>query len=57
MECVRPNGGGGAPDAFDSAHVSGQLQYVGVLEMVRMIRYGYSVRLPFNSFLSRLVYE
>ncbi|XP_046903631.1 LOW QUALITY PROTEIN: unconventional myosin-XVI [Hypomesus transpacificus] len=52
VECVRPNGGGAA-DAFDSVHVSSQLQYVGVLEMVRMIRYGYSVRLPFNSFLSR----
>ena len=56
VECVRPNGGGAA-DAFDSVHVSSQLQYVGVLEMVRMIRYGYSVRLPFNSCLSRLVYE
>ncbi|XP_071197181.1 unconventional myosin-XVI-like isoform X2 [Salvelinus alpinus] len=52
VECVRPNSRGTA-DCFDSFHVSTQLQYVGVLEMVRTIRYGYPVRLPFNGFLTR----
>lgn len=52
VECVRPNSSDTA-DSFDSCHVSTQLQYVGVLEMVQMIRYGYPVRLPFNSFLTR----
>ncbi|XP_066542846.1 unconventional myosin-XVI isoform X1 [Hoplias malabaricus] len=52
VQCVRPNTAG-QPEAFDSFLVSTQLQYVGVLEMVRMIRYGYPVRLPFSSFLSR----
>uniref|UniRef100_A0A8C7VKV7 Myosin XVI n=1 Tax=Oncorhynchus mykiss TaxID=8022 RepID=A0A8C7VKV7_ONCMY len=51
VECVRPNSRCTA-DCFDSFHVSTQLQYVGVLEMVRMIRYGYPVRLPFNGFLT-----
>lgn len=54
VECVRPNARG-QPDIFDSFHVSTQLQYIGVLEMVRMIRYGYPVRLSFPSFLSRSV--
>uniref|UniRef100_A0A6Q2Z872 Myosin motor domain-containing protein n=1 Tax=Esox lucius TaxID=8010 RepID=A0A6Q2Z872_ESOLU len=54
VECVRPNGSGMA-DSFDSFHVSSQLKHVGVLEMVRMIRYGYPVRLPFNGFLARSV--
>lgn len=52
VQCVRPNTIG-KPDVFDSFHVSSQLQYVGVLEMVRMIRYGYPVRLSFTNFLSR----
>ncbi|XP_067372242.1 unconventional myosin-XVI isoform X2 [Channa argus] len=52
VECVRPNTSGQS-DSFDSFHVSTQLQYIGVLEMVRMIRYGYPVRLPFAGFLSR----
>ncbi|XP_029967147.1 unconventional myosin-XVI isoform X2 [Salarias fasciatus] len=52
VECVRPNSSG-QPDSFDSLHVSTQLQYIGVLEMVRMIRYGYPVRLSFPGFLSR----
>ncbi|TRY88262.1 hypothetical protein DNTS_022641, partial [Danionella cerebrum] len=50
VECVRPNSCGKA-DVFDSFHVSSQLQFVGVLEMVRVIRYGYPVRLSFSSFL------
>ncbi|KAJ8013191.1 hypothetical protein DPEC_G00050710 [Dallia pectoralis] len=52
VECVRPNSTGTA-DSFDSFHVSCQLKHVGVLEMVRMIRYGYPVRLPFSNFLTR----
>ncbi|XP_068185946.1 unconventional myosin-XVI [Antennarius striatus] len=52
VECVRPNNSG-QPDTFDSFHVSAQLQYIGVLEMVRIIRYGYPVRLSFPAFLSR----
>ncbi|TNN63611.1 Unconventional myosin-XVI [Liparis tanakae] len=52
VECVRPNASG-QPDAFDSVQVSTQLQHIGVLEMVRMIRYGYPVRLSFPGFLSR----
>ncbi|KAJ0070323.1 hypothetical protein NL108_007665, partial [Boleophthalmus pectinirostris] len=52
VECVRPNASG-QPDTFDSLHVSAQLQYIGVLEMVRMIRYGYPVRMSFLGFLSR----
>ncbi|KAI4805928.1 hypothetical protein KUCAC02_010521, partial [Chaenocephalus aceratus] len=52
VECVRPNTSG-QPERFDSSHVSTQLQYIGVLEMVRMIRYGYPVRLSFPGFLSR----
>ncbi|KAK7882484.1 hypothetical protein WMY93_028658 [Mugilogobius chulae] len=52
VECVRPNVNG-QPDTFDSLHVSTQLQYIGVLEMVRMIRYGYPVRMSFPGFLSR----
>ncbi|XP_073768567.1 unconventional myosin-XVI isoform X10 [Danio rerio] len=54
IQCVRPNNAS-KPDVFDSFHVSSQLQYVGVLEMVRMIRYGYPVRLSFSSFLSRFL--
>ncbi|XP_034160516.2 unconventional myosin-XVI isoform X2 [Pangasianodon hypophthalmus] len=52
VHCVRPNSSGQA-DTFDSSLVSTQLQYVGVLEMVRMIRYGYPVRMPFTGFLTR----
>ncbi|XP_054642512.1 unconventional myosin-XVI isoform X2 [Dunckerocampus dactyliophorus] len=52
VECVRPNASG-QPDAFDSSHVSAQLRHVGVLDMVRTIRYGYPVRLSFPGFISR----
>ncbi|KAG9340696.1 hypothetical protein JZ751_021270 [Albula glossodonta] len=54
VQCIRPNGAK-QTDSFDRSHVSGQLQYVGVLEMVRMIRYGYPVRLTFTGFLARYV--
>lgn len=56
VECVRPNSSG-QPDTFDSFHVSTQLKYIGVLDMVRVIRYGYPVRLSFSDFLSRSVSE
>ncbi|XP_030642796.1 unconventional myosin-XVI [Chanos chanos] len=52
VQCVRANGTA-QPETFDSFHVSAQLQYIGVLEMVRMIRYGYPVRLSFAGFLNR----
>ncbi|KAM8856722.1 unconventional myosin-XVI isoform 5-T5 [Spinachia spinachia] len=52
VECVRPHAGA-QPGSFDSVHVSTQLQYIGVLEMVRVIRCGYPVRLSFAGFLSR----
>ncbi|XP_068457861.1 unconventional myosin-XVI [Clinocottus analis] len=52
VECVRPNATG-RPDSLDSFQVSAQLQYIGVLEMVRMFRYGYPVRMSFPGFLSR----
>lgn len=52
VECVRPNASG-QPDTFDSLHVSSQLQYIRVLETVRMIRYGYPVRMSFLGFLSK----
>lgn len=54
VQCVKPNSTKLA-DSFERSHVSSQLQYVGVLEMVRMIRYGYPVRLPFANFLVRYV--
>lgn len=56
VECVRSNTSG-QPDSFDSFHVSAQLQYIRVLEMVRVIRYGYPVRLSFPCFLSRSVQQ
>ncbi|KAM4561355.1 unconventional myosin-XVI isoform 2-T3 [Fundulus diaphanus] len=52
VECVRPNSSG-QPASFDSFQVSTQLQYIGVLDMVRVIRYGYPIRLSFSAFLSR----
>ncbi|XP_053732780.1 unconventional myosin-XVI isoform X1 [Synchiropus splendidus] len=52
VECVRPNTNG-QPDSFDSLHVSAQLRHIEVLGMVRMIRYGYPVRLSFQGFLNR----
>uniref|UniRef100_A0AAY4BPP7 Myosin motor domain-containing protein n=1 Tax=Denticeps clupeoides TaxID=299321 RepID=A0AAY4BPP7_9TELE len=52
VQCVRPNSTG-QRDSLDSGLISSQLQYIGVLEMVQMIRYGYPVRLPFTVFLNR----
>ncbi|XP_043927282.1 unconventional myosin-XVI [Protopterus annectens] len=50
--CIKPNGSK-LSETFDTFYVSAQLQYIGVLEMVKIIRYGYPVRLPFTEFLSR----
>uniref|UniRef100_A0A4X2LZA8 Unconventional myosin-XVI n=1 Tax=Vombatus ursinus TaxID=29139 RepID=A0A4X2LZA8_VOMUR len=52
VHCIKPNNSK-LPDTFDNFYVSAQLQYIGVLEMVKIIRYGYPVRLSFNDFLSR----
>ncbi|XP_066236665.1 unconventional myosin-XVI isoform X1 [Saccopteryx leptura] len=52
IHCIKPNNSK-LPDTFDNFYVSAQLQYVGVLEMVKIIRYGYPVRLSFSDCLSR----
>ncbi|XP_054302915.2 unconventional myosin-XVI isoform X1 [Pongo pygmaeus] len=52
IHCIRPNNSK-LPDTFDNFYVSAQLQYIGVLEMVKIFRYGYPVRLSFSDFLSR----
>nr|XP_025118370.1 unconventional myosin-XVI isoform X2 [Bubalus bubalis] len=52
IHCIKPNNSK-LPDTFDNFYVSAQLQYVGILEMVKSIRHGYSVRLSFSDFLSR----
>ncbi|XP_070435372.1 unconventional myosin-XVI isoform X3 [Equus przewalskii] len=52
IHCIKPNNSK-LPETFDNFYVSAQLQYIGVLEMVKIIRYGYPVRLSFSDFLSR----
>ncbi|XP_075446830.1 unconventional myosin-XVI isoform X2 [Ascaphus truei] len=52
MHCIKPNSSK-LPDTFDHFYMSAQLQYIGVLEMVKIIRYGYPIRLAFPDFLSR----
>ncbi|XP_067842810.1 unconventional myosin-XVI [Heptranchias perlo] len=52
VHCIKPNTSKQA-DMFDNFYVSAQLQYIGVLEMVKMIRHGYPVRLSFSDFLAR----
>ncbi|XP_066562262.1 unconventional myosin-XVI isoform X2 [Amia ocellicauda] len=52
VQCIKPNNSR-QPDVFDNFYVSTQLKYIGVLEMVKMIRYGYPLRLSFSSFLAR----
>ncbi|XP_039082589.1 unconventional myosin-XVI [Hyaena hyaena] len=52
VHCIKPNNSR-LPDTFDNFYVSAQLQYIGVLDMVKIIRYGYPVRLSFSDFLSR----
>ncbi|XP_032878103.1 unconventional myosin-XVI [Amblyraja radiata] len=50
--CIKPNTSAQA-DVFDDFYVSAQLQYIGVLEIVKLIRHGYPVRLSFSNFLAR----
>nr|XP_025864693.1 unconventional myosin-XVI [Vulpes vulpes] len=52
VHCIKPNNSR-LPDTFDNFYVSAQLQYIGVLDMVKIIRYGYPVRLSFPDFLLR----
>uniref|UniRef100_UPI00398F53AA unconventional myosin-XVI n=1 Tax=Pristiophorus japonicus TaxID=55135 RepID=UPI00398F53AA len=52
VHCIKPNTSKQA-DKFENFYVSAQLQYIGVLEMVKMIRHGYPVRLFFSDFLAR----
>ncbi|XP_063809250.1 unconventional myosin-XVI isoform X2 [Pseudophryne corroboree] len=52
MHCIKPNTSKLA-ETFDHFYVSAQLQYTGVLDMVKIIRYGYPIRLAFPDFLSR----
>ncbi|XP_073412917.1 unconventional myosin-XVI isoform X1 [Dendrobates tinctorius] len=52
MHCIKPNNSQLA-ETFDNFYVSAQLQYIGVLEMVKIIRHGYPIRLAFPDFLSR----
>ncbi|XP_039570301.1 unconventional myosin-XVI isoform X2 [Passer montanus] len=52
VHCIKPNNSR-LPDTFDNFYVSAQLQYIGVLDMVKIIRHGYPIRLSFTDFLSR----
>ncbi|KAM5288077.1 unconventional myosin-XVI [Ctenodactylus gundi] len=52
VHCIKPNNAQ-LPDVFDHFYVSAQLQYLGVLELVKIFRHGYPVRLFFSEFLSR----
>ena len=49
IRCVKPNDGM-APFGFEQARVLRQLQYSGVLEMVRIRRSGFPSRMPFAEF-------
>lgn len=42
---------------FDMDMVNTQLLYSGIMETIRIRKEGYPARLPFHSFLSRLVVE
>ncbi|KAM4795077.1 unconventional myosin-XVI [Rhinophrynus dorsalis] len=55
MHCIKPNNAK-LSENFDNFYVSAQLQYIGVLEMVKIIRHGYPIRLAFPDFLSRYKY-
>ncbi|XP_051025447.1 LOW QUALITY PROTEIN: unconventional myosin-XVI [Acomys russatus] len=50
--CIKPNTSQ-LPGVFDHFYVSAQLQYLGILGLVRLFRYGYPVRPSFEDFLSR----
>ncbi|XP_058526570.1 unconventional myosin-XVI isoform X1 [Ochotona princeps] len=52
IHCIKPNNSK-LPDTFDNFYVSAQLQYIGVLEVVKISRCRYPARLSFAEFLSR----
>nr|XP_045001828.1 unconventional myosin-XVI isoform X2 [Jaculus jaculus] len=52
IHCIKPNNSQ-LPDVFDHFYVSAQLQYIGVLELVKLVRCGFPVRLSFSAFLCR----
>ncbi|XP_048197054.1 unconventional myosin-XVI [Perognathus longimembris pacificus] len=52
VHCIKPNSSR-LPDTFDPFYVSAQLQYVGVLEVVKVFRHGFPARLSFSDFLAR----
>ncbi|MEQ2180683.1 hypothetical protein GOODEAATRI_003665, partial [Goodea atripinnis] len=45
------------PEMFDMDLVNTQLLYCGIMETIRIRKQGYPARLPFHSFLSRLVVD
>lgn len=49
VKCIKPNSNK-APKEFNARLVTEQLKYNGVLEIVRIRRDGYSIRLPFIEF-------
>ncbi|XP_041529922.1 unconventional myosin-XVI isoform X2 [Microtus oregoni] len=52
IHCIKPNTSQ-LPGVFDHFYVSAQLQYLGVLGLVKLFRYGYPVRPSFEDFLAR----
>ncbi|OBS82572.1 hypothetical protein A6R68_23437 [Neotoma lepida] len=56
IHCIKPNTSQ-LPGVFDHFYVSAQLQYLGVLGLVKLFRYGYPVRPSFEDFLSRSVWN
>lgn len=56
IHCIKPNTSQ-LPGVFDHFYVSAQLQYLGVLGLVKLFRYGYPVRPSFEDFLARSVWS
>lgn len=56
IHCIKPNTSQ-LPGVFDHFYVSAQLQYLGVLGLVKLFRYGYPVRPSFEDFLTRSVWS
>ena len=52
IRCLKPNQSL-QPDQFNNAMVADQLRYAGVLEAIRVSRFGYSQRYTHENFLSR----
>lgn len=51
VKCIKPNNF--KANAFDSAFTLFQLQYLGLLEVIRIRKAGYPVRMPVRSFMGR----